>query len=289
MKLLIILICLGLERYTELGPGLKRFAWFEGYLMQLKQWVKPDAAWDGWRGVLVVILPIVLIVFLLLLILSHPFYGLANVFLSLFILFYCLGPVDLYRELQTYFEVVAEHEGKQQHDIQKELIGGPVPKDTAKANRAVTEAIFLQANERLFGVLFWYILLGPVGAVLYRLTVLLRLRAARPKSQYKKLHDAAAWLQQALDWAPIRLTTLTYMLMGDFTASFKSWMQACAKGVAQNTTLLINCSLAALGIDPKDQACATIEENREAISLIDRATVVILFIIAVFTLGTWIA
>ena len=48
---------------------------------------------------------------------------------------------------------------------------------------ALVEAVFRNALRRWFGVLFWFLLLGPVGALLYRLTALARegeLRASCP-------------------------------------------------------------------------------------------------------------
>ena len=60
----------------------------------------------------------------------------------------------------------------------RELLENDAAGRGAGAREAVDEAIFVQANNRIFGVIFWFLVLGAPGAWLFRVSDLLRRRAA---------------------------------------------------------------------------------------------------------------
>lgn len=289
MKLIIILMCLGLERYLEIGRLLRRFSWFESYLTLLEKSVKTPALWSAWAGLALVLLPLVLSFSFVYWVTCSWIFGLVGLMLNVFVLLYCLGPDDLYHQLQEYFRAVDGSEKAAAKDIQKAIIRGPVPRETAKAHRALTLSIFKQANERLFAVLFWFIVLGPVGALIYRSLLLLQFKAVESNSRIKTLASSTSLLVSLLDWVPARLTSICYTVMGNFQKSFSHWLSLAPKGLGSSQALLTQTGLLAMGIQPDDVACATVEENREAMDIIDRILVFILFIIALLTLVAWIA
>lgn len=289
MKLVIILICLGLERYFSIGERLKRFAWFENYLTQLRRLAPQEIFWNGWAGVALICLPPVLALAAVYHLFAGWLFGLVGLMVSVFVLLYCLGPDDLYHQLSAYFAAVDAEDKEQENALKAILINGPVPKEKAKANRALTIATFINANERLFAVLFWFIVLGPAGAALYRLIALLNQKAKIANENISSMADAAKSAQALLDWLPARITAITYALMGNFSKSFPAWMKTAGKGLDSNDEVLTQTGLLALGVAPDDIACATVEENREVMFIIDRALVVILLIIAGLTLAAWIS
>lgn len=288
MKLVIILICLGLERYASIGSLLQRFTWFGSYVTWLRRTLTSESLWRGMLGVSVVIAPILIIFAIIYFTVNDWLYGMLGFLISVFILLYCLGPNDLYHQLQQYFSAVDNKDLEQQAALQKSFLGSRIPKETDKANRAMTTAIFTKANERLFAVLFWFVLFGPLGAIFYRVLTLLRKKAEQTKTEFQTIVSAIQGLHALCDWVPVRLTTLVYTLVGNFTASFSYWIKHAIQGLKSSQKLLTKCSLLALGIIP-DNTTSTIEENRNAMFMIDRALVVVLFIIAIFTLGAWIA
>lgn len=287
MKLIIILLCLGLERYFEIGRFLRRFSWFENYIAFLKKTVTAKAAWSAWGGIALVVLPLVLGFGLIYWISCSWVFGLFGLVLNVFVLLYCLGPDDLYHQLQEYFRAVDAGDKTAAKAIQKTLIEGTVPRATDKAHRALSLSIFKQANERLFAVLFWFIVLGPIGALTYRTLVLFRQYAAS-----NNLEDTLAntrLLTAIVDWVPARLTSICYTVMGNFQKSFSHWLGLAPKGLGSTEAILTETGLLAMGVQPDDIACATVEENREAMDILDRILVFLLFIIALLTLVAWIA
>ncbi len=82
------------------------------------------------------------------------------------------------------------------------------------------EQLFVHSHRQTFGVLFWFVLLGPAGAVLFRLASVLSLRWREATPQFS---GAAAKIFHALNWAPVRLTALTYAVAGNFEDAMYCW------------------------------------------------------------------
>jgi membrane protein required for beta-lactamase induction len=91
----------------------------------------------------------------------------------------------------------------------------------------VEEAILVQAPHRLFGVVFWFILLGPAGAWLFRISDLLRRRAAfesvRDPMLTQNALPAVERIYGVLNWLPSRLAALGYALSGSFDDALNAW------------------------------------------------------------------
>ena len=98
------------------------------------------------------------------------------------------------------------------------------------ASRAdVPGAVFVQANNRIFAVIFWFVLLGPIGAWLFRVADLARRRALF-QAQRAESPDVAADCERRADdvhallaWLPARLTALGYVLAGNYDAGRAAW------------------------------------------------------------------
>jgi AmpE protein len=139
----------------------------------------------------------------------------------------------------------------------------------------IERSIFLAVHERLFAVLFWFCLLGPMGAVLYRMTAL---SAENDAPFTLPALTARRWL----DWLPIRLFALLCALAGHFTAVFAIFKKHALDGIAANDTLLMECSAAALSAtaDPTEIP----HEPRQAQALLDRVFIIGLVLLALIVL-----
>lgn len=99
--------------------------------------------------------------------------------------------------------------------------------------RLAIERGFVDSYRHVFGTLFWFVLLpGPAGAVLYRAAALLaaELRAGtrgqdttpivRARESFGAPARRLLWL---LDWIPVRLTALSFAIVGDFEDAAYCW------------------------------------------------------------------
>ncbi len=82
------------------------------------------------------------------------------------------------------------------------------------------EQLMAHSHRQTFGVLFWFVLLGPAGAILFRLASVLALRWREATPQFS---GAARKIFHALNWVPVRLTALTYAVAGNFEDAMYCW------------------------------------------------------------------
>jgi len=95
--------------------------------------------------------------------------------------------------------------------------------DWSTLHRHVFDEAGYRGFERMFAVLFWFFILGPVGAFMYRLVFM---QAAQNKDD--KL--AARWLW-LIEWPAVRIMGLSFALTGNFSGCFSYWKECltCAK------------------------------------------------------------
>jgi adenosylcobinamide-phosphate synthase len=120
----------------------------------------------------------------------------------------------------------------------------------------------VDAYRQVFAVLFWFTVLpGPVGAALYRATLLLaqEWRGAEPGDDETPIARSRAvfgeparrllWL---LDWVPVRLTALSFAVVGDFEDAAWCWRTQPQTWAAQPggvvTGVLLASGAGALGV-----------------------------------------
>ncbi len=89
----------------------------------------------------------------------------------------------------------------------------------AELQQETLRSIPYQYFERYFAVIFWYVLLGAAGAVLYRLSVYLR---GRSLDQAAEATVAERWLW-LMEWLPLRLTGLILAVVGNFARCIDIW------------------------------------------------------------------
>ncbi|MEE9452019.1 MAG: regulatory signaling modulator protein AmpE [Gammaproteobacteria bacterium] len=285
MKLIIILIALGLERYTPVGGMLCRFSWFSAYLDLLKSFVKSEKFWQGWLGIVLVLLPFVVALGLLALIFSSILGNIGSMVFSFAVLIYCFGPVDLFQKIQACIKDGSTVKEEQAQGL--ETWGSLTDKEGT--HRKLLSNIFLLTHEGIVSVLFWFVLLGPLGAVLYRVTALLEHTASAPKSAYKSMAQQARTLQNILEWVPARLLSLSFALVGHFNAGIKAWIGQAWQGLQSSRELVVACGMISVGIKGEEKKTVSPAILREAMNLIERSLIVLLVLVAVFTLGAWIS
>jgi len=162
----------------------------------------------------------VLICALLQVALHYALFGLASLAFAIVALFYCWGPRDLDRDIEA---VVKAPDSERRLAAAQDLRPDQQTEALAFESQAVVQAAFQSALKRWFGVLFWFVIFGAAGALLYRLTQLLAYGREFARDQSSAQHSAAERLAQMLDWAPSHLVVLALALASDFDAVFRTW------------------------------------------------------------------
>jgi membrane protein required for beta-lactamase induction len=298
MKLLALLIALGFERLWSARLHVREPSWLVAYVRRALRWA---ARWHGGLRLAALVAAAAapgLSVALLVDAFDDVVSGLFWIGLAGFVLFFALGPRDLQREVDEWLAAVAAGDGGAAERLRAEILEYDAAQRRGPALGSVAEAIFVQADNRLFGVVFWFALLGPLGALLFRLGDLLRrealLRAARADAPPDAIALAADCqrIHGVLAWAPSRLLALTYGLAGSFEESFSGWRTYLREEsdhfFDENDRLLVHAGRGALGARwtaAPDEA----ERARRALTLVRNAFYAWLAVLAALTLVAWLA
>ncbi len=221
MNLIALLIGLVIERLATQLFHWRRMRWLDriidfgfGQAARLGTW--PALIPVILLGV-VLVLPVALVIFLL----GGTLAGFTYLLLAIVVLFFSLGPRDIGEEVAEYCKALEAQDEEQVCNAAKAIVEGDVPEDVAERTSCVEAAVCVQANNRLFAVVFWFVVLGPLAAWAYRVTDLIRRRAvfnaARDEEadgQSSRIRDAAETLHGWLAWVPARLTAVGYAAAG---------------------------------------------------------------------------
>ncbi len=224
MILIIVIVALTLETRIKFPSFVRDYLWLNRPLQQLLHWTGPHLLWQ----LVVLALTIFIAAFAAQAIgglLCHLLLGLPYGLWSLLILLLCIGPISLRRQFKAYLQALdAEDEplaDQCAHKLQGLAGAGGTFSSAEVRNAAVLRALFHQINRQLLAVLFWFVLLGPFGAVMYRV-VLHLFYFLRTDADHAPLLDRMGLVLGVLLWLPARLLVLGYALMGRFDSAVES-------------------------------------------------------------------
>ena len=219
MTIIAILLAFALCHFVRELGRFRQNQW-------LKSWINFSnnafGKLPGWQDVLGFLVIIAVPVLLLLLIyqLLYTVLGSTGVFLlAIVVLVYTYGPKDLDTEVAAIIE--SEDEESRQEALGK-FLRGPVPEDHDECRAQAVESVFREALRRWFGIIFWFAVLGIVGAFLYRLVDWL-VSGDYPLTDGQK--GLFIRLRQIMDWPAAQLMTLSLAIATDFDSVFVAWKQ----------------------------------------------------------------
>jgi AmpE protein len=272
MKFIVTLIALLMERFFDCSH-LRQWQWYAAYqrMVSGKLVGKPS-----YLILAATIIPILLAVALVQAMLAGWLYGLLSLMFQLFILLFCLGPQNLWADT---FACV--------NDVEKlkALFGITETGDAQKLHQQFLNSIFIEANRRVFAVVFWYAILGPVGAVLYRLVTISSLSAGKADVSPEMVQQARH-IETILDWLPVRVFTFIFALGGNFVKVLASWRKKAPLQLSSNEEMIVECGVAGLGNDEQVKIAEDGSAEKGAISLLDRVFVIVLVLVAIIVLVT---
>lgn len=249
MKLLVILLCLLSERYLIHTFSLQRFSWFNHYCLQVKKRAEKHAVLNQpWALLGLISLPLIVVAGLIYWVFGHMMYGVIGFVISLLLFFYCLGPQNVFY---------------------------PLTQSDTQSDEELASSYFAKANRQLFSLVFWYLLAGPIVALAYRVITLCL--------DSERVQEPAGLLTQWLEWIPARLTALLYLLVGNFQQGLKPWLSYLLAKPELNNKMLEECALHAVRTQENDPVTMPVAEN-----LVEHAVIVMLVLIALFTLISWL-
>ncbi len=285
MTLIILLCGLGLEYFLGVLDDVRRLKWFSRYSDWLENKLVQSRYWNSAGGIILTLAGPLLLVLLIDYGLKNVFFPLSYLF-ALAVLLNSIGPVFLNQTLTAYVEALDAEDDVQARHYAGELCHAVAAPDSDKDEEEIIGRIFIEANERLYAVIFWFIVLGPFGAMLYRL-------ANNLKSKHQDIHgayaDSARHLNHILDWPSTRLFALGNALAGNMIEAVEAWRDNEDGSFLVNEAILIASGLGALHYRPEtDIQEENVERSywiRASQALINRTLIVWLTVLGIMTIA----
>lgn len=275
MTFIITLLALLVERFFD-WTHIRRWQWLGRY----QSWLgKKISTWSPYLSLAACVLPPAIIVGLIDFALSNWLYGVLKLLFNVMVLLYCLGPDNLWAQTYSCLTELQKDSPAAAMEKVKQLFHVSASQTAQEFNRSFTRAIFIEAHQRVFAVVFWFVLLGPFGAVLYRLTTMCYL-----ESSSLGMATQALRVKQILDWVPARVFTFIFALGGHFKQVILTWKKDSPHGLNSNDVLIGDCGVAALDVVKNDQFPEDGSAEKEALALLDRVFVMGLVVLAVVVL-----
>lgn len=121
--------------------------------------------------------------------------------------------------------------------------------DAGEIARLGIEQTLACAHKHLFGGIFWFAVLGPAGAVLYRFSGQLGQKWGGLDEQESGLFGQfAVRAFEWLDWLPLRLTAISFAVVGDFEDAMYCWRSQADGWVQRGLGIVLASGAGALGV-----------------------------------------
>jgi len=302
MTLFSIVIALLLEQVQPLpqqrfvDKPLTRFAGFLEERFNDGQYHHGKIAW------LIAVLPLVGVILLLQFLLAW-LQPLLSLLLNVALIYLTLG----FRHFSHYFTDIHLALRLGELDRARALLGewrGHSADHLASGEvaRLAIEQALVASHRHVFAPMLWFFLLGPAGALLYRVALFFGMYWGRPG--YGGFGEFAQRAFFYLDWLPLRITAASFAMVGDFEDAVHCWRTQAASWPEAGNGILLASGAGALGVRlgaPVEQSGELSERPelglgdeadadfmQSTIGLVWRTLVLCLLLLALFWVASWV-
>ena len=160
------------------------------------------------------------IILLLVDLILHPFF---SFLINLIILVYCLRPGEFNRIID---EVKLLDDVKKSKNFEIKRINYILADNLYSSADDKRSIIFYSSTRNIFNVLFWFLILGPAGALAYISIDFMVNGSMKIDAQSKKKLKQVIGI---IEFIPIHLTLLSFALVDDFETCKKHWQSISMK------------------------------------------------------------
>lgn len=291
MALISIILGLFLDRTFRHLHDLRDMTWFEFYSQAILRHTGNFLA--PLQFIIILLLPAFLVLSVQIF-LNDFIFSIPAFFFSVAIFIYCLGPACLSTDIEAYIHARTLGDEDEALHYAGTITDAPASSSPDQQTIEVTRAILHIANERIFATIFWFIILGPFGAMIYRLISELSKQFdlydqtgdtyTRNKPATNELTEFSEFIHSIMAWVPARMLAAGYALTGNFDGAYHGY-----KGRTQSTDytqsnaeVLIATGLGAMHNMDMENELAGIYAAQ---ALVMRAVIAWIGILAIMTLG----
>lgn len=168
--------------------------------------------------------------------------------------------------------------------------------------RLAIEQALVDSHRHVFAPLFGFVLLGPAGALLYRLALFFGTRWGQP--EFGAFGDFSRRALFIIDWLPLRVSAASFAIVGDFEDAVYCWRTQASGWPDASTGVLLASGAGALGVrlglpvndlsglaDRPELGLgedADVDFMQSMIGLVWRTLVLCLLLLALFWVASWV-
>jgi len=217
MTIIAVLLAFGLCHFIRELSRMRNHQWLKAWIERANDLFSNLPAWNDLTGfVLILFIPLLALGLANQLVFA-AFGNLGLFLLAIAVLVYSFGPRDLDTQVAG---IIRSPDEEAQDEALAELLGGDVPDDMEQCRAKTVDTVFSEALHRWFGIIFWFAMLGIVGALLYRMVDWLACEKSGLSKAQKSLFIRT---RQILDWPAAQLMTLSLAIATDFDSVFVAW------------------------------------------------------------------
>jgi adenosylcobinamide-phosphate synthase len=309
MSLFALITALYLEQFHPLSSRQYLIAWLPRYVNFFQHHFNAGEHKHGKIAWLLAVLPLIIGVaglsFLL-----HRIHPILSWLFNVFVLYLSMG----FREFSQYFANIQQALRADRLDDARRLLsiwrGVPAHEFSAEeVARVAIEETLLASHRNMFGVIVWFVLFiviglgGASGALLYRLGQFLHKRwAEKNEAELVKFGSFARQAFHVLEWLPVRITALTFAIVGNFEDTVYCWRTQATNWSDNDAGILLASGAGSLGVRlgmaiPQDGSSlertelgvgdeADVDFMQSTIGLVWRSVVFILILLVLMTISS---
>jgi membrane protein required for beta-lactamase induction len=283
MTLIVILIALSLDFFLGGLERFRNFNWCTSLYYCLEKRLAQYKFWDGTFGLLIV-LSVALSGLIIVLCLASSLPWIVEIVISLAVLIYCLAPEALDNRLDEYITAVDEDNVGAVTELAEDLIDETLLSENDTNEIAIIKSALVESHKRTFAVIFWFLILGAVGALLYRLVNEINDEFSEIRSDFA---DSNSILMNILEWPSSRLMVLGLALAGHLVDAMPGWSKSEHLSIEVNNQVLTDAGIGALQYRsdievPDREKSYWIDELK---GLLNRTLIIWLAILGIMTLS----
>ncbi|HEX8988992.1 MAG TPA: CobD/CbiB family protein [Rhodocyclaceae bacterium] len=176
---------------------------------------------------------------------------------------------------------------------------------SSEVARLAIEQALVSSHRHVFAPCLWFALLGPAGALLYRLSLSFDEQwGERRDAEFGEFGKFAVQAFAALDWLPVRLTAVSFAIVGDFEDAVYCWRNQAQRWPEPSAGILLASGAGALGVklgmplrhdgEVSDRPEMGLNDDADAdfmqstIGLVWRTLVMALLLLALLWIASWV-
>lgn len=171
--------------------------------------------------------------------------------------------------------------------------------------RLAIEQALVSSHRHVFAPILWFVVLGPAGALLYRLALSFHEQwGERRDAEFGEFGRFAVRAFSIIDWAPVRITAASFAVVGDFEDAVYCWRNQAQRWPEPSAGILLATGAGALGVKlgmplredhhMSDRPELGLNEDADAdfmqstIGLVWRTLVMVLLLLALLWVASWV-